>query len=133
MVIFCLAATATRDEFLLAFAQGLTGMLAIAASVLGFLMSRAITRSRTGDSIYRTTLAGLVLTSLYVVIGGATCWWAWHHTAPARLTLLFDWPTSTWLAVLFAPLTAFGLVTFIVSAVVLWKNLKRWRRAKWPA
>lgn len=118
-------------EFLLAFAQGLAWIVAIAASALGFLVGRAVARRRTGDRVYEAHLAGIAVTGVYLVISASLGWWAWCEAANGSAPLLFGLATEIWLWILFAPLVLLGAASAIVSGSALVVRLSRSRRAQW--
>jgi hypothetical protein len=118
-------------EFLLAFAQGLTAMVAIAASVLGFLIGRLAVRRRIADRPYELHLAGIVVTGLYLFGSGILCWWTWCEVAESEAGLLFGWPAATWLWLMFGPLVLLGALASTVGAALLGYRLIRSWRSGW--
>jgi hypothetical protein len=109
------ASTINADDFVLALAQGLTGMLAITYALLAFLADRTVRRHRARDPVYRTNLWLLVISSAASTVLSALAWWSWAHVAP-DVDLLLGVAVGGWLAVVFggASLAGLGLLAFAV-------------------
>jgi hypothetical protein len=114
-------ATASSGEYLLALAQGLSGLLGITSAVLIFVVDRQVRRFRVHDRALNTNLMVLVVVSAFTILLAALTWWAWASTAP-DISLLFCWSPEVWLGIIFGGITlaasaglVFGLVTLIRS------------------
>jgi uncharacterized membrane protein len=123
-----LVAAASRSGFLLALAQGFSGLLAIAVAVLVFLAERTVRRHRTRDPTYRTNLILLLIASLTATLLSGLSWSSWALAAP-HINLLFDWPVATWLALVFGGAIAVAAVCCIAAAWSLCRFTRRGHRA----
>lgn len=111
-------------DYLLALAQGLSGLLAITFAVLTFLAERTVRRHRALDSAYQTNLVLLILVSAAAALLAALTWSAWEATTP-DVDLLLNWSARVWLALVFG----FGAVAATGCLAVAAFALIRFRRA----
>jgi uncharacterized membrane-anchored protein YitT (DUF2179 family) len=118
------AAVASSDDYLLALAQGLSGLLGITAAVLIFVVERQVRRYRVHDRAYAINLVVLVLVSAFTIFLAALTWWAWASTAPA-IDLLFCWSPDVWLALLFGGVVLAAAVSFVLGLAALFLQ---WRK-----
>jgi hypothetical protein len=102
------ASSITADDYVLALAQGVTGMLAIAYALVALVAERTVRKHRARDLAYRTNLWLLVLSSVASTLLSALAWWCWAHVAP-DVDLLFDLPVAVWLDVMFGGAVVTGL------------------------
>lgn len=123
-----IATQASTNEFLLALAQGLSGLLAITAAVLTFLVERTQKRQLVGDSAYMQNLALITVVSSATALIAALTWWTWDHVATG-VDLLFGLPPCVWMAVLFGGATAASLVCAVGASVLLFRHRKASRKA----
>lgn len=107
------------SDYILALAQGLSGLLGITSAVLIFVVDRQVRRFRVRDRAYAVNLAVLVGVSAFTILLAALTWWTWASTAP-DVDLLFCWPPEVWLGILFGGITVaagaslvFGLVSIV--------------------
>jgi hypothetical protein len=118
------AEVASSDDYLLALAQGLSGLLGITAAVLIFVVERQVRRYRVHDRAYVINLVVLVLVSAFTILLAALTWWAWASTAPA-IELLFCWSPDVWLALIFGAVVLAAAVSFLLGLAAL---LLQWRK-----
>jgi len=123
MVPFAGDAVTSRAEYLLALAQGLSGLLGITAAILIFVVERLVRRYRVHDRAYDANLVVLSIVSAFTIALSALTWWAWASTSP-DIDLLFCWPAEVWMAILFGTITLaatagllFGLTSLIRAYV----------------
>lgn len=117
-----LAAVVSSDDYLLALAQGLSGLLGITAAVLIFVIERQVRRFRVHDRAYMVNLIVLIVVSAFTILLAGLTWWAWASTAPA-IRLLFCWSPEVWLALLFGGVVlsaAASLLYGLTALVLLW-------------
>jgi hypothetical protein len=120
----------TRGEYLLALAQGLSGLLGITAAVLIFVVERLVRRYRVHDRAYNVNLVVLSLVSMFTILLAALTWWAWASTAPG-VTLLFCWSAEVWLAILFGGITLAATVSFVFGVGTLARAYFKDRSDDW--
>lgn len=108
---------AARADYLLALAQGLSGLLAIAAAVLAFLGERTVRRHRVRDSSYQRNLVLLIAAATAASLLAALSWSAWQAVAPKGVHLLFGVDSRVWLAVVFG-LVGVGAAAALAGATV---------------
>lgn len=118
-----LAATPSQD-YLLALAQGLSGLLGITVAVLIFVLDRQVRRFRVHDQAYIANLGVLIAVSGFTILLAALAWWAWASTAP-DIELLFCWSPELWLGLIFGGVvfgSTVSLVFGIVALVLHWRG-----------
>jgi hypothetical protein len=80
------AAIASSSQYLLALAQGLSGLLGITSAVLIFVVDRQVRRFRVHDRAYDINLVVLIAVSAFTILLAALTWWAWasqpHQISP---------------------------------------------------
>jgi hypothetical protein len=119
-----LASSGARADYVLALAQGLSGLLAIAVAVLAFLGERTVRRRRARDSAYQRNLGLMVFAAAATLLLALLCWSTWSAAAPAGVKLLLGLDSRVWLAVVFG-LASAGALACLAGAGVL---LARYRR-----
>jgi hypothetical protein len=122
--------TASTSDFLLALAQGLSGLLGITSAVLIFVVDRAVRRYRVHDRAYTLHLGILVVVSAFTTLLAALTWWTWDSTAPDT-SLLFCWSAGAWLAILFGGLVGAASISFVWGLIALGRTLAADRADDW--
>lgn len=123
-------ATASSGEYLLALAQGLSGLLGITSAVLIFVVDRQVRRFRVHDRAFNANLAVLVVVSAFTILLAALTWWAWASTAP-DISLLFCWPPGVWLGIIFGGITLAASAGLIFGLVTLIRSYRKGRDDGW--
>lgn len=111
------------DQYLLALAQGLSGLLAITAAVLTFLLERTQKRRRAGDSAYMQNLVLVIVIATATALIAALTWWTWNQVA-TDVDLLFGLPPCVWMAVLFGGATAASIGCAVAASILLFRHVK---------
>jgi hypothetical protein len=123
----------SNDDFLVAFGQGTTALLAVAAAALTFLAGRAVARTRAGDPVYSLHLIAIVVIGVYALASDALSWWAWCQTAARPQEFLFGWSASAWLSLIFAPPAVFSGVCVAYYGGLLVVRVRRDLKGRWRA
>ena len=125
------ALTSEQSSYLLALAQGLSGLLAISAAVLVFLAERTVQRARAKDpSFTRISLLTTVF-SIVTVAFSVLSWWTWDYVAPSGLSLMFGWSCGLWIGLIFGLVSLVGAAILVVAVIALIKLHST--AASWPA
>lgn len=124
------ATSAASSDYLLALAQGLSGLLGITAAILIFVVDRAVRRYRVHDRAYSVHLLVLVVVSVFTILLAALTWWSWASAAP-EISLLFGWPPETWLAILFGGVMASAAASLVFGLVSLVSLYLKGRAGDW--
>jgi uncharacterized membrane protein YidH (DUF202 family) len=130
MFLLPAAVVAASDDYLLALAQGLSGLLGIAVAVLIFVIDHQARRYRVHDRAYTINLLVLVSISLFTILLAALTWWAWASVAP-DIQLLFCLSPNIWLAVLFGGVVLSASVSFVVGIASLFLQWRKGRADNW--
>jgi hypothetical protein len=85
----------------LALAPCLSGLLAIALTVLTFLVERTVRRYRARDRPYQRNLVLIILASAAAILLAVLALSTWLKAAPRGIELVFGWDSRTWLTLIF--------------------------------
>jgi hypothetical protein len=84
--------------------------LAIALTVLAFLVERTVRRYRARDRTYQRNLVLIIVASGSAILLAVLALSTWMETAPHGIELVFGWDSRTWLALIFGlGITAAGV------------------------
>ncbi len=123
-------AAVSSSDYLLALAQGLSGLLGITSAVLIFVVDRQVRRFRVHDRAYNVNLVVLVIVSAFTILLAALTWWAWASIAP-DISLLFCWSPEVWLGILFGGITLAASASLVFALVVLIRSYRKGRADDW--
>ncbi|HSZ14407.1 MAG TPA: hypothetical protein VK790_10280 [Solirubrobacteraceae bacterium] len=124
------ALTTEQSTYLLAFAQALTGLLAITAAVLVFLADRTVQRARAKDPGYKRVSWLTIGFSWATIALGALSWSTWDQATPSGVSLLIGWSSKVWIGLIFGgtclvataiSVTAVGALVKLHSAAADWQ------------
>ena len=118
---------ASRADYLLALAQGLTALLAVIVAVLLLLIERTVQRHRAKDPAYARNLSLVAATSLFTALVAGLTLSAWLQVTPTAkaVDLLFGWSAKLWLWIVCGGIAGGALATTLCSALgyqKLWRN-----------
>lgn len=130
MIPFAGDVATLRGEYLLALAQGLSGLLGITAAILIFVVERLVRRYRVHDRAYNAHLIVLSIVSGFTILLSALTWWAWASAAP-HIDLLFGWPVDVWMAILFGTITLAASASLLFGLILLIRAYLNGRSDDW--
>lgn len=123
-------ATASSSDYLLALAQGLSGLLGITSAVLIFVIDRLARRFRVHDRAFTVNLVVLAVVSGFTILLAALAWWSWGSAAP-DISLLFCWSPDVWLAILFGGIGLVASASLVFALVSLGDLYRKGRADDW--
>jgi hypothetical protein len=112
----------------LALAQGLTGLLAVSAAVLTYILDRTRKKQLVGDTVYLHNLTLIFVVGIATALIAGLTWWTWAHAATG-VALLFGLSSCLWLGVLFGGTTLAAAACAIWAAWQLIPHLRQTRQA----
>ena len=120
-----LAANTAHADYLLALAQGFTGMLAIAVAILAYLGERTVRRHRAKDPVYQRNLGLIMFVAAATVLLALVSWSTWCAVAPRHVTLLLGVDSRSWLAAVFGLLSTAAFTCGAGAALLLTRFRKQ--------
>ena len=125
-------ATASEADFLLALAQGLTGVLAVVVAALLYFGALAVRRRGGRDKAYEGALLGVACSSLGATVLIIFTWAAWSRSAP-DFDLVLGISARTCVATVFGACAVASMALLVASTKVLTTVRQRNRRTDWQA
>ncbi len=118
------------SDYILALAQGLSGLLGITSAVLIFVVDRQVRRFRVHDRAYDANSVLLVVVSAFTILLAALTWWTWASSAP-DISLLFCWSPEVWIGILFGGVALAATASLAFGLTALIRAYRKGRADDW--